>query len=286
MNLCSGLETKTDGKKKFLSVVAIFKDEARYVKEWIEYHRLVGVDHFYLYNNGSTDSYLEVLSPYVQEGSVTIIDWKDGDVPADCKDKKYNWVKCTQIPAYVDACKKTTQETTWLAMIDIDEFMVPVSSPTMVDLLQKYRDAPGVMLHWLLYGTSHVASLPPNKLLIEVLHMIGCPSLDFNTNIVKSIVKPELFKDFKMAPHTCTFQDGKEAVLLDRKEAQLNHYMNRTVDYFLNDKLPKKEHMDNVHFSKSEVERMMNFGNDMEDTERAIFKFVPSLRQKMGYDRT
>ena len=31
-----------------LAVVAIFKDEARYLKEWLDYHLLAGVEHFYL----------------------------------------------------------------------------------------------------------------------------------------------------------------------------------------------------------------------------------------------
>ena len=42
-----------------LSVCAIFKDEASYLKEWIEYHKLVGVQHFYLYENeNESDDFL------------------------------------------------------------------------------------------------------------------------------------------------------------------------------------------------------------------------------------
>ena len=46
-------------KKYNLSICAIFKNEAKYLKEWIEYHRIFGVDHFYLYNIGSRDSFLD-----------------------------------------------------------------------------------------------------------------------------------------------------------------------------------------------------------------------------------
>ncbi len=36
-------------KCKFnVSLCAIFKDEADYLKEWIEFHRIVGVEHFYM----------------------------------------------------------------------------------------------------------------------------------------------------------------------------------------------------------------------------------------------
>src|SRR4051794_11337491 len=47
------------------TVCAIFQNEAKYLKEWIEYHRLVGAQHFYLYNNRSTDHYMDILQPYI-----------------------------------------------------------------------------------------------------------------------------------------------------------------------------------------------------------------------------
>ena len=40
-----------------LAVVAIFKDEGRYLREWLDYHLLAGVEHFYLYNNDSADNF-------------------------------------------------------------------------------------------------------------------------------------------------------------------------------------------------------------------------------------
>jgi len=40
----------------YLSICAIFKDEAPYLPEWIEFHRLVGVERFFLYDNGSGDA--------------------------------------------------------------------------------------------------------------------------------------------------------------------------------------------------------------------------------------
>ena len=58
-----------------LSLCLIFKNEAPFLKEWIDYHTIVGVDHFYLYNNNSDDNYKEVLEPYIRQGIVTLIEW-------------------------------------------------------------------------------------------------------------------------------------------------------------------------------------------------------------------
>ena len=42
--------------KNKLSFVAIVKNEAPYIVEWIEFHRLVGVDKFYIYDNESSEN--------------------------------------------------------------------------------------------------------------------------------------------------------------------------------------------------------------------------------------
>ena len=53
LNLIFPREKRT--LKYKVSICAIFKNEAKYLREWIEFHKIVGVEHFYLYNNFSTD---------------------------------------------------------------------------------------------------------------------------------------------------------------------------------------------------------------------------------------
>ena len=45
-----------------------------YLAEWIEFHRLIGVERFFLYDNGSADDHEQVLAPYVDEGIVVVHD--------------------------------------------------------------------------------------------------------------------------------------------------------------------------------------------------------------------
>jgi hypothetical protein len=42
---------------------------------WIEWKRLLGFTQFYLYDNGSTDNVVELLTPYIAAGIVTLVDW-------------------------------------------------------------------------------------------------------------------------------------------------------------------------------------------------------------------
>ncbi|HET7879957.1 MAG TPA: glycosyltransferase family 92 protein, partial [Acetobacteraceae bacterium] len=60
-----------------MAVCAIFKDEAAYLLEWIAFHSMIGVDHFVLYENGSTDGGPELIRGSRFAGNVTLIEWAD-----------------------------------------------------------------------------------------------------------------------------------------------------------------------------------------------------------------
>ena len=56
-----------------LVIVGMFKNESMILKEWLDHHIDVGVQHFYLIDNGSTDDYIAVLAPYRDNGTVTLV---------------------------------------------------------------------------------------------------------------------------------------------------------------------------------------------------------------------
>ena len=260
---------------------AIFKDEAPYFQEWIEYHRLVGVDHFYLYDNGSTDNFREVLAPYMEQGIVTLIDWPDTD-REHWEKVEYAWVFHTQAPALVNACTQLAKsETKWLAMIDIDEFIVPKHVATVPEALRAYADKPGVTIRWHVYGTSGVQTLAADGLLIEALNMTAAPDHYLNA-VEKSIIKPELFDSFIKPPHTCSFVGGHPGVAVPKAEIQINHYINRTVEYFNDVKVKRREAMDNVKLDPQRLLWWSRIGNDITDQEKSIHRFIPKLRTRLA----
>lgn len=63
-------ERLTSKKKYYFSVCCIFKDEAKYLGEWIEYNRIIGVDHIYMYNNNSTDDFRSIIDSYNGGGTL------------------------------------------------------------------------------------------------------------------------------------------------------------------------------------------------------------------------
>lgn len=126
-------------KKYKVSLCAIFKNEGPYLKEWIEYHRIIGVEHIYLYNNFSEDDYKTILQPYVEEGFVTLAEWP---------------VKQGQLAAYTHCIENYKQDTNWIGFIDLDEFIVPIKDNNIQDFLVKFSNRPTVKLYWNVFGTS------------------------------------------------------------------------------------------------------------------------------------
>jgi hypothetical protein len=152
-----GARTKTrpgDPPPAYLSICAIYRDEADYLAEWVEFHRLVGVERFFLYNNFSEDHHRDVLAPYVEEGVVTIQDWPvlDGRVG--------------QIPAYNDCLRWHRHDSRWIAFLDLDEFLFSPGGESLPSVLADYEQWPAVAVRWAMFGTSGHKTRPPG-LVIE-----------------------------------------------------------------------------------------------------------------------
>ncbi len=73
---------KAAAAAKGVALCLRFRDESRYLAEWLEYHHAAGVDHFFLYNNFSSDDFLSVVQPRIAAGQVTLVDWPKVSVRA------------------------------------------------------------------------------------------------------------------------------------------------------------------------------------------------------------
>ena len=80
------------------------------MEEWLCHHLAIGVDHFFLYDNGSTDDLHDVLKPYADHGIVTTVYFPMRGLQRDANNHVVRFFGST---------------TEWLAYVDIDEFLVP-----------------------------------------------------------------------------------------------------------------------------------------------------------------
>lgn len=222
-----------------VSICSIFKDEADYLKEWIEFHRIVGVEHFYLYNNNSTDNYLEVLSPYIKKGIVSLIDWPKPQ---------------SQLSAYKNFMETRKNETRWVGLIDIDEFIIPNTTDNIYDFLKDFNNKPAVIVYWKLFGTSGKIKRDVSKLITEEFIVSRQKYSDigkifFNTNFEYDTQLKEnsaamhylwsKWKGMKVPPvnvfgKICMY--GNNPVSSNLMPLQINHYLIKSYDEYINKK--------------------------------------------------
>ena len=170
------IDERTVNWKWQLALCAVFRNEAVFLKEFIEFHRLQGIEHFYFYNNMSTDHYLSVLEPYIAEGCVELF-----ELPVQ------NFVHA-QSACYTDAVERCRGKSKWLILADTDIFHFAAESPNLCSFLASY-DHPligGVVGNLCHFGTCGVSYLGDDDLLIDSCTKRKAEVCDH----VRSIVKP------------------------------------------------------------------------------------------------
>ncbi len=221
-----------------LSIVLIIQNEASYLREWMEYHRMLGVDHFYIYDNESTDDLREFLTEYIEQDTVTYQYWTDG-----------------QSEAYQHAVDHYKFESKYMAIIDVDEFLVPVDSPAdellmgMLDgILDGHRErmksygiqkllGGGVGINWRVYGTSGHKKRPGGLVIENYMHRLGEERIE--SAHIKTVANPRTVQ--KCHPHHMDYIAGfaclseKGSYITDMlfpdgccEKIRINHYFTRS----------------------------------------------------------
>lgn len=269
-----------------VSICAIFQDEAPYFKEWIEFHKLQGVSHFYLYNNNSQDNYREVLAPYIESGEVTLVQWPE------TYEYGYHahWI-AIQTGAYMDCITAHQDDTLWLAAIDVDEFLFCPNGTKLPEFLKSYARFGGVVANWIKFGTSGIEEIPPNVCMIELLTRCLDPK-DYHSRFIKSIVQPKrvngcpsahhfnYIKGFHAVNANKRIVKGNRSSINDVSKIRINHYWTRTIRHLLDNKIGSRQKRRPEYTTKI-IMRMSDKCNAGVDT--TILQFVDDLRMAMGF---
>lgn len=265
-----------------LVVGAIIQNQAPFLKEWLEFHMLVGVERFYLFNNLSTDDFESVLKPYIKSGIVKLDHW-----PIEIKSQEdFNNIQCSAYRRIVDL---TAESAKWLALIDVDEYLYPTKEEKLTDLLEDYEDFGGLSVNWQMFGTSNCQGIPEDKLMIEML--TRCAEANNEDNLhVKTISRPELIIRVTN-PHFAKYvkhgtqvneekipMSGSRSSYVSVEQVRINHYWTRDQHFFETQKLPALKNYSAFLTDRQIQDRLRDF-NATEDL--SIQRFVPELRERM-----
>ena len=203
-----------------LAICAIFKDEARYLREWIAFHRMVGVSHFYLYDNASSDNCKEVLADHIRSGSVTYTSWPDSP---------------GQMSAYRDCIKRFSGRARWIAFIDIDEFLFSPQQKDLTGILDRFGDCHALYVHSHHFGSAGHRERPEMQT-IEAYTLReerpSCGKTIANPRWIREINCPHLFRYWGWGRQT--FNTGRQTAEPSGQcqpidVLRINHYWSRSL---------------------------------------------------------
>ncbi|MFI8766500.1 glycosyltransferase family 92 protein [Streptomyces sp. NPDC053792] len=260
-----------------LAIGCVFRNEARFLREWIEFHRLMGVQRFYLVDDRSDDDYRDVVSPYVDEGVVQVV-----EKPCPPTYAGRRWIQYQHL-VLQGLCRELRGVTRWLALVDVDEFLVPTAAPTVLEFLADHEEAGAVHVEWRMFGTSGVRRLGPGELLTERM----CRRMAARPNPGKSIVKPHRVAEAGI--HRCELVPGRSYANAPADPApgrdgiRVHHYWTRDEEFLLGTKLPRAADMKGWELTPEIVDFHRTAYDDVED--RLIRRFLPDLRERLGRAR-
>ena len=176
--------------KKYISLCMNFKDEGPYLKEWVDFHLCTGIEHFYLFDNASTDGGSEILKPYRDAGIVTL------------HTSEKNPIKPM---AYEYTLKTYGNDNRWIGFLDCDEFLVPAKIDDVKEILEEFEKYPALAVNWKLFGAAGKKKKPPGMVTENYLlrrdEKKNTEHPAYHPSHIKSLVDPQKTIPSFVNPH-------------------------------------------------------------------------------------
>ncbi len=196
-------------EQPYLAACTIYRDAASYLAEWIEFHRLVGVERFFLYDNGSADDHRDVLAPYLDEGIAVVHDWPMPFIGHRGRGRA--------LPRAFEHCLGAHRaDCRWIAFLDLDEFLFSPTGAALPVLLREYEEHAAVCVSRAEFSSSGHRTRPAGLVIENYVHRRRVRPDDHVPT--KSIVDPRRAV-LAMGSHTFLFREG-HAVDEDRRRLE------------------------------------------------------------------
>jgi hypothetical protein len=242
------------GKQLKFAVLAIFKNEAMSIREWVQHYKWQGVDEILMLDNDSTDGGGDLVRDI---SGVTIIDAKEPHEQKKHYDKiGFPWLK--------------EHDVDMLGVFDLDEYMYGKDGRSLKEHAVEIFSAPNrpsqFSCNWMMFGSSDHVKQPASVRKGFTWRKIE-PQINW-----KSVV---WFKDLKPDGIMLHKHNVIGKTIDNPPGIQLNHYMIQSREYFekvkmvRGDALVKENVRDWDYFKGSDIK-------EVDDTE------LKSLVEKAG----
>ena len=214
--------------RHFLTVAAVFKNEAHAIREWCLHYLEEEVDHIFLIDNNSTDGYRQQIDDLITDGKVTLL--------VDATRYNQDDIYRRQLSMYLASCE-------WMAILDLDEFLYGRNCTLAGYLKRLGPDIGAVKLAWKQFGSSGRVKQPSG--IVQGFFQRGAWGYDdinvktiFRTNAVTQlqIHAPSIDRAFQIVsptqpPKPTVVEAGEE--VLQEHLLHLNHYQLQSREWFM-----------------------------------------------------
>ena len=193
-------------------------NDPKMLYEHVEFHRLLGVEHFLIYDGTNAPPYPRDM--FIGQNDVEIIEC--GKVDNNC-----NMYSC-----FFDASRYLENKTRWIIYNDTDEILVPVKTTDIKVMLQDYESFQQVSFNWLLFGSNKLEREPDNKSIFEI-YTKRARDRDCENKNVKSISDPKNIVSITCS-HYCNMKTDKVQQVNEHKEpisGIFNHRISHDIGY-------------------------------------------------------
>ena len=246
---CVAAAGTNDTSRYFLAACAQFKDEDGILEEWLEHYVKEGVQHFYLIDDGSTDTSHQILDPYISRGLVTLmVDRRKEHNPPISMVERYNLL-----------FKPYFYSSTWMLHIDLDEFVYSRGQSIARYLKLVASDVGSITVPWKHFGSSGHVKKPKGSMVQSFLWRDAHPEggalgkTIYRTEAVRKIdmhwqhLKPGFRTGYplprgRMGSQSVVAEGTKDLTgeqLMDRMALHLNHYRVRWREWYVTVKMTR-----------------------------------------------
>jgi hypothetical protein len=252
-----------------LFVATVFKNEAPFLKEWLDFHLSQGVKKFYLADNFSADNAAAVLAPYIAAGQVFL--------QQTLSSKMNTRLQAQELNRLLKIVNLVEGKNVWLAIIDIDEFLFHPNGQKLVMILNRFKGErlAAVFVNWLMFGTSRLPTLDASQSMLKQLtwrahkslgeHKMGKPIV-YLANVLGFLEGPHL--PFRRGDSKIVYSNGQgysaKNPQIEHEPLRINHYWYRSEAYYQGEKKRKRLVFGDERSGKRELDhlRACNYEED------------------------
>ena len=165
-----GLQHKQ--QQLLLAVATLTLNQGMYLREWIEFHRLMGVELFVIFDDNSTDNTVGVLEHYIASGVVILVHAKRSFSMCAERDPSNVWhlQALCQNAVFNYALSQLRGKVEWMCNFDVDEFLWTPEGGAPLSLLLRttYAGYDKIDIVSIVFGTNNIPQpIPADTLVID-----------------------------------------------------------------------------------------------------------------------